>query len=385
MRSARHLLMVMVVATMALLGCNGDRAVDPSSQTAGGGATESSDDVQSALKTVKQLEKAIAEPDGGVASLTRSRLLSGHSTVSVPAGSVDALADAIASAGPGGIVVLKSGMHTESGTVEISQRVTLVGLPGAILQVATDAAPPAPFLEPALYVHNAAHVAIWGIDIRPATAPGGTGILLENAPNALISGNTISDHQFGIVVEQADRSVLFHNTISLATSAGGHGITVVNGDYAIVAGNNVSGATFGIWACDRKGVLLGNNTHHNLIGIILCKVPAAAFPLPSGAVAGSDESAMQWFAKGNTSTNNQWGYLVIDGANHCTLVGNGASDNGAYDMEFSGDSMRFGFPTPASFDCTAIIDDPNMVVKDCGMNNTVIGGNPVDVSVDPCF
>jgi hypothetical protein len=40
--------------------------------------------------------------------------------VALPAGSIDGLAAAIASAGPGGTVILKSGLHTESGTVTVA-------------------------------------------------------------------------------------------------------------------------------------------------------------------------------------------------------------------------------------------------------------------------
>jgi len=44
----------------------------------------------------------------------------GAKVVAVPAGSADALAAALVAAGPNGTVLLKSGVHTESGTVEIS-------------------------------------------------------------------------------------------------------------------------------------------------------------------------------------------------------------------------------------------------------------------------
>ena len=50
-----------------------------------------------------------------------SGLLHAHAgTVALPAGSIDGLAAAIASAGPGGTVILKSGLHTESGTVTVA-------------------------------------------------------------------------------------------------------------------------------------------------------------------------------------------------------------------------------------------------------------------------
>ena len=64
----------------------------------------------------------------------------------------------------------------------------------------------------------------------------------------------------------------------------------------------------------------------------------------------TEEAATPWLVNGNSATSNQWGYLIIDGANNATLVNNAASSNAVYDMEFAGDSMRFGFLTPTSFD-----------------------------------
>ncbi|MGH2571236.1 MAG: hypothetical protein ACRDGR_08430 [bacterium] len=108
-----------------------------------------------------------------------------------------------------------------------------------------------------------------------------------------------------------------------------------------------------------------NDVHDNTIGIIFCKVPAGGETLPSGEAIGSDLSGTDWIAAWNVATSNQWGYLAIDGATGCTLVHNDASSNAAY--------------------CTAIITDPAIVVKNCGLNNTVVGGTQVDTNVDPCF
>jgi hypothetical protein len=67
-------------------------------------------------------------PDGWLAVIGEGRKM-----VEVPDGSVDALADAIAMAGPNGVVLLKAGTHTETGTVQIPFRVHLVGEEGAEL------------------------------------------------------------------------------------------------------------------------------------------------------------------------------------------------------------------------------------------------------------
>jgi len=116
-------------------------------------------------------------------------------------------------------------------------------------------------------------------------------------------------------------------------------------------------------------------------------VPLNAFPLPGGELAGSDASAIQWRVIGNNASGNfDAGYLVIDGANNNRLADNDALSNGTYDIELAGDSFRFGFLTPKSFENSVIAGAfPNLKIKNCGENNTVVGGNLVDNSQDPCF
>jgi hypothetical protein len=118
----------------------------------------------------------------------------------------------------------------------------------------------------------------------------------------------------------------------------------------------------------------------------LCKVPANAFPLPGGKLAGSALSAVAWKIEDNHSTGNfNAGYLVIDGANNNRLKNNNASNNGTYDIELAGDSFRFGFLTPKSFDNKVVAGKyKNILIKDCGENNKVVGGQLVDNSVDLC-
>jgi hypothetical protein len=112
------------------------------------------------------------------------------STVRLPAGSVDALAFAIASAGARGTVILESGLHQESATVTINIPVSLIGEAGAILQGATipnldDGSPD--FVEPVLHVLAAQGVVVEGIAIQPPDgAIGNTGILIQNAPRTTI-------------------------------------------------------------------------------------------------------------------------------------------------------------------------------------------------------
>lgn len=317
----------------------------------------------------------------------------GSKVVEVPAGSANALAAALAAAGTNGTVRLKAGLHTESGTVEIAQTVTLVGEPGAVLESATSpvlaAGQP---VQPALWVHDAANVAIHDIEMRPASAIGGCGVLLQGAANANVFSNNIHDVQYGVILEHADRAKVWGNRVACSTAwqtgaiPEALGITVVNGVQILMADNRVTGGVFGIWPCDDGGKLLGNKTSACLIGIILCRVPAWSFKLPDGSSVGSAQPTVHCLVQGNESFGNiTAGILAIDGAHDSQIVDNNSHDNGTYDVEMSGDSFRFGFLTPSSFNCTFTAGRFQGVhVKNCGNNNTVNGGLLVDNSVDPC-
>jgi hypothetical protein len=370
--------------TILVTGCAEDPALlspEPTDTTLSEDAR-----VEEVLAEASRWEQFALESDGGAASLVREIAgASRASIVVVPAGSVDALAGALATAGTGGIVVLQSGMHTESGTVTINTRVHVIGEPGAILQIDTQPFPAAGFNDPALHVLGASRVLLWGIDLRPAQGSGNTGILLQNASLATIGHSKVTDFQIGIVGYRSDRAFIYGNVIRAAAD-GFYAVDIVSGARVSLVSNEIAnGPFFGLWACDRDGTALFNEFHDNFIGLIFCKVPVGDVVLPDGQVVGSDISATNWVARWNNATNNQWGYLAIDGATGCRMVHNDASNNAAYDVEFSGDSERFGFFTPTSSNCTVISADPAIVVKDCGVNNTVIGGTVVDTNVDPCF
>lgn len=315
--------------------------------------------------------------------------------VVLPAGSVDGLAAAIAAAGPNGTVIVQSGTHYLNSTVEITHRVTIKGQPGAIIiadvpaLLTSDAV-----LEPAFYINGGARTVIEGLDIRAANDPAGTAVLVFNAHQVTIRNNSFSNFQFTILVEQSNQATINNNTIEAtftwATVAfyAVHGIVIINGSKAQVRNNTVSQAVFGIWACDYDGIATGNEVFGNVLGLILCTVPPGSFPLPNGTLAGSAQPATKWTVTNNNAHNNfQTGFTVIDGANNCMLSNNSASNNAAYDVELAGDTERYGFPAPASYNNRVNIGGANaaMTVKDCGNNNIVNGGTPVDITADPCF
>ncbi len=326
--------------------------------------------------------------DGGIGHWTEGNL------VELPAGSADALAGAIATVGDGGIVLVKSGLHTESDGVTIANAVRIVGEPGAVMQIGSDPYTSYPAtLDPALHVTGVSgRVVIWGLEMIPAAEIGGVAILVEDSPVAVIGKNNITGFQVGIWTHHGDNAKIYGNVIQTTNAwqtgkvPEAFGITIANGDDVGLKDNDISSALFGVWLCDGGAVYKTNNTHDNLIGFILCKVPSGALFLPGGEDAGSENSGHHCLVMGNKSTDNLAnGYLVIDGAYDNVLLNNRASANGTYDIELAGDSYRFGFLTPSCYDNVAIVGDNSLIVKDCGNNNTVVGGTLVDNDLDPCY
>ncbi len=387
--SAR-VLSVLLLAVAILIGCSDETPV-----TAPGAGTAVNDDLAAPseldglLARVDWLHLLSTRADGGVAELVAQRRSeadekNGASIVTVPGGSTDALAAALAAAGTGGVVILQAGLHMESSSVVVSHRVTILGQPGSVLAVATAPFPDVPYSDPAIYVHGASSVLLWNLDIQPAGSTGGTAIVVEDSPRTSIWSTRVSGHQEALLVYNSDRPSVLGNTFTVVPELAGNAVDFVSGVHASFVGNDVSGGFFGVWACDRHGLAALNHVHDCVIGIILCKVPADGYLLPSGVVAGSAYPATAWYCQANNCDHDDWGYLIIDGANNCKLVANAAADNSTYDMEFCGDTYRFGFLTPLSHDNRCLITDPAIVVKDCGENNHIFGGTPVDTDADPC-
>jgi hypothetical protein len=369
----------LIVVALALVGCNDNQNIPASP---GAVPDEQLGVPPEVMNEINELRQIAAAPDGGLAYWMSN---TDAPPVELPAGSVDGLAAAIAAAGNNGMVIVKSGLHTESGMVTVIHKVRIIGEPGAVIVFGISPGPGAVLL-PAIWVLNANHVTIWGLEIRPVGAAGGTAILLENSSHATVANNVLRDQEVGVFVQRSNHATIWGNRITcVATLDLPMGIIVCNGKHALVASNDVSGGVFGIWACDERGVAIGNSVHGNFVGLILCKVPVA-WTLPGGAVVGSDLPAARWLAVDNSATGNSWGYLIIDGANRNHVANNAASASGTYDVEFTADSFRFGFLTPASYNNTFVAgSSPTIVVKNCGNNNRIIGGVLVDNTVDPCF
>jgi hypothetical protein len=312
----------------------------------------------------------------------------------VPPGA-DALISAIAAAGKGGTVTLQAGLHTESATVVISKPVSIVGEPGAILEAGNPPALDYPLaVAPVIDIKGANSVSIKGIHFQtPSGTVGNTAVLIEDSNSVVVSGNTLEGYQFGIINQRGNNAVLNNNSITVAAGfftgdlPESHGIVNINGRSAQINGNSIGGgAAFGVWACDRDGTATDNTLTGGFVGLILCKVPEGNF-LISGGDQGSASAANGWVVQNNLASFNLWGYLVIDGSNNNRLSSNDASNNDVYDMELVGDTYRFGYLGPSSFENTVNVGSyHSLVIKDCGRDNRIIGSAQfVDTNADPCY
>jgi len=328
-----------------------------------------------------------------------------RATVELPAGSVDGLAEALAQAGKGGTVIVKSGLHLESGTVLVTERVTIRGEPGAVIQ---STLPPTlvNVVEALLHVKDTARVTIRGLEMRPGDdSDGNTAVLVEDSDRVWVIGNTITGSdvgsttglprgfQWGVLVQNGDHVSVENNDIRVSGSwlegqlPRSDGVIVINGRFARIVGNTLSYGVFGAFASDRGGQMRANTFTNNLYGMILCNVPAATFVI-SGQAVGSEVPATRWHVHDNLASNSfNTGYLVIDGANRNHMSNNAGSGNAAYDIELAGETNRFGFFAPASrHNQVAAGSHHGLVIKDCGQRNRLKGFDAVvDTTTDPCF
>ena len=199
-------------------------------------------------------------------------------------------------------------------------------------------------------------------------------------------------YQYSILVEKSNNTRIAYNKINttLAWTTGdiafAYGMVNINGKNTRILANTFTGGQFGVWPCDRGGLFIGNECSNNVWGMILCTVPeVGGFIFPDGTPRGSAVSGSSWLVSYNSSHDNfDTGYIVIDNANNNFLYYNKAANNARYDIELAGDSERFGFFTPTSFE-NRVVALPGQTVKDCGRDNIVRGGTTIDTNVDPCF
>ncbi len=351
---------------------------------------------------IDQAESAIAEAENEI--LHHPNYTDEKAAVSLPAGSVDGLQAAIAQAGPWGKVVVQSGMHYESGTVTVTHPVRIIGKKGAVIQTTTvlPSDPQSilsgiPFVaDPAIFVKDANFVQVRNLDFvpDPTTGQGSTGILAVNSNHVYIRGNSFSSYLNAVIIHESDFATIIKNEAEGLysegfTGYGSYGFTVATGRNARVFDNYAEDYQGNFFVSDERGIYLKNTSEGGEVGFIYCTYSANLVLQPDGTPVGASIPAKNWLGVRNTANNHVIGHLVIDGSNNCTLVSNAASNCLLYEVEFVGATTRLDplVPVaPVTFDNLFIAgSEPNIQVKDCGVGNTIIGGNQVDLNVDPCF
>lgn len=379
-------LFILLITSLLLVGCDQGGELIPH-------RGDASQPGASPARTAAEIERATNEVLCEVERLARiyDNLAQSAGTkagrVYVPAGSNDALADAIAQAGTGGFVVLAAGAHYESQTVAVPHQVTLVGEPGAKLIVDTQPRSVVSTLDPALHVMDASRVVIWGIELEPKGEVGGTAILAERSPRLVVGRTQIRAHQVGVALHRTDHARLVHNSLAMSTAPGigfRQGVLIISGAHAMAASNTVSNATVGFFVSDEQGRLIGNEAFGNFLGFLMSKPNPQ--PAPDGDLLESETSATKWLLSRNDAHDNGWGYLFINDANDNRMAPNNrARNNASYDIELAGATNRFGPLYPPTFENKVFSNDPNTTIKDCGIDNRVVGGTLVDTDADPCF
>ena len=376
----RHTILLLAL-TVLIFSCAKDDSPDvPELQTDG---QELPDDVQAIVdQRLAQLAHDYENPP------SNGDEINSRATVYVPAGSVDALQNAINAAGPNGKVVVESGDHYESGTVTITQTVRLFGEEGANLYF--DVAGPGsnfPFVEmnvldPAIHIKDCNQVWIKGLNIFPQDGDGSTGIFLEKGRLARIEDNQIHGFQFGIWT--SDKSAIariYNNKVVGSNPRGVWGIVIESGRSTQVKGNHVSKYATCIFASDENGIMAENITVGGFSGPLLCTVQGNV-KFPNGSMLQEAISCIDWLIIKNKAYESTWNYVVIDGANHNFLVRNESFNPGSgQDMYLFGDSYITGSFTPTSYR-NFVVSLNGFVTVDCGLENTILGGIQLD---GPCL
>jgi hypothetical protein len=284
----------------------------------------------------------------------------------------ESLQDAINNAPKNSTITLEAGTHTLSATLLIDHKVKLKGESGAILSLGGTIG---------ILISAADGTKISDLEIVSESSQ--IGLAIVNSDHVTIKDNSFSGIVYSVVLEQANYAKIHSNEIVGGAPSLGHGIVVVNGDHVSLKDNDISNNVFGIWACDNDGKAINNNTHNNTIGVILCNVPSGSFPLGDGD-GGSEFPCTNWTVTNNTSNNNFWGYLVIDGSNNNTLSNNSAGDNLLIDMELADETLfTFGFLTPVSEENTVNVGGADINIIDCGLNNVINGGTAASGPCSP--
>lgn len=301
----------------------------------------------------------------------------------IPAGSVDALSQAIAEADAGGVIYLKAGMHTETDRVTVNKRIKLIGAEGAILRIQSNDTTSTS--NPAIHVVNAPGTAIQNIVIEPYNDGAHTAVLFEKSPQSALLSSKISGFPMAVLIEKSDYFALINN--QLIGTKENHGVLVNNGKSVYVGGNDISNFLRGLWACDEWGTAENNTFHGNNNGALLCKYNTIfGFTIPGNPdPISADMTCKAWKLRNNIFVDNlNIGLAIFDGATLNFVANtNQFSEHGIYDIWISGDTDTGVLFLPASSKNT-IHTNSTTIIKDCGIDNVINGGTLIDTTLDPC-
>ena len=318
-------------------------------------------------------------------ALTRNALAS---TVELAADSVDGLASAIASAGAGGTVLVKRGMHSESGTVLVNIPVSIVGEKGAVIKSGTSPSLGAyPLtIQPVLHIQNASDVKVQRISFLPSAVTANCAVLIDNSPRTKILENEINGFQFGVFSQSGDHVLIIGNRINTSQQSDlpeTDGIIVNNGPGVEVADNDVSGAgsadsstiySTGIFVGGRQGYAHNNSASGCKWGFFACHNKPGTYKDEAGSDLAGEVPSKGWLVQDNRATGNAWGYFIVDGANNNVWFNNAASRNRKLDIYLGGDVVPIYGPLPTSQNNLVVQDShKRLTVKDCGLENVILG------------
>ncbi|MEO5581416.1 MAG: NosD domain-containing protein [Saprospiraceae bacterium] len=308
----------------------------------------------------------------------------------IPAGSSNALAGAIASAGAGDVIILAAGNHTQNGTVVINKSVNIIGVGANLIFSGTGFSPTLHF-SPGLHIIDKGCVStIQGITFKSTEPIPGLALFIDHSRSIKIAFNRFENWAFSIIVYQSDFNTIANNTIScnLSWQTGliplAQGIIFSDGAHNQIIRNEVFGAVAGIFTGGSQGLSLGNKMHDNVFGHFMCQFTPGILTAGSTPI-NTVGTTSKWLVIFNSSDHNLLdGYLIVDGSNKNLLQHNKADHNGVYDIELQGATTRFGYPTPASHDNTVVVANSSQLIKNCGDNNKVYGGTIESNVTVPC-
>ena len=297
--------------------------------------------------------------------LATSALAKPGQLVVVPAGSTDALEDAIAEAGPDGTVLLESGAHSESSRVVVDIPVSIIGEEGAVLEVIK--------IGFGLHILDTEDVLVEGVSFfPPAGERGDVGILIQDSPHVIIRNNAFAGLETGIFVHGGDHVEIAGNVF---TDIARWGFIHVNGAHARVTGNVMDGISNGMFLCSTKGQCYDNAISNTGVGILLCRFGDGWVVWPDGSSDGAAQPATQWHVANNKIEHTAIGILPTDGAYRNLINNNEISSSADVDILLEGEFIdEDGVFYPAAIENTVTLGKyKNVTVWDFGIDNKING------------